>query len=334
MSERSVVFMFSGQGSQYYQMGRAFFDENAAFRNILLQLSDVARPLLGRSITDVLYNDGRAKGELFDDIKLTSAAIFIVEYALAKVLMADGVKPDYLLASSMGIYAAAAIAEAVDPREVIDSLVKLTTVYETRCRKGGMTTILGSSRLHRDLRVLRENSDIAAVNFDSHFVISTADEFLDEIDAALLHEKVAFQRVAVSYPFHSRWIDDSRAAALEIFATLRYRQPVIPIVCCAQTAVLDSVNPESVWSSLRKPIEFERTIAEMEKRGPHSYVDVGPAGTLATFLKYALPPTSASRAYSILSPYGAELKNYERLTSERSLFANLSPDAERRSLHA
>jgi len=116
MSERSTVFMFSGQGSQYYQMGRSFFDGNAAFRNTVLQLSDVARPLLGRSIIDVLYNDGRRKDELFDEIKLTSAAIFIVEYALAKVLIDDGVKPDYLLASSMGIYAAAAIAAAVPVR--------------------------------------------------------------------------------------------------------------------------------------------------------------------------------------------------------------------------
>jgi acyl transferase domain-containing protein len=67
MSKRRVVFMFSGQGSQYYQMGRAFFDGNAAFRSIMLQLNDVATPLLGRSIIDVLYNDGRRSDESFDE---------------------------------------------------------------------------------------------------------------------------------------------------------------------------------------------------------------------------------------------------------------------------
>jgi hypothetical protein len=84
---------------------------------------------------------------------------------------------------------------------------------------------------------------------------------------------------------------------------------------------------------VRKPIEFERTIAELEKRGPRYYVDVGPAGTLATFLKYALPSTSASRMYSILSPFGTELKNYDRLTSERGLFGNPFPDAKPWDLH-
>lgn len=227
MSERSTVFMFSGQGSQYYQMGRRFFDANAGFRNILLQLSDVAKPLLGRSIIDVLYDDGRRKDELFDEIKLTSAAIFIVEYALARVLIDDGVKPDYLLASSMGIYAAAAIAAAADPREVLKSVIKLAAIYETRCRKGAMITILGNAKLHGDISVLRTNSDIAAVNFDGHFVISTTDEYLDEITAVLLRENFSFQKVAVSYPFHSRWIDDAREPALAVLEMLRCRQPMI-----------------------------------------------------------------------------------------------------------
>jgi bacillaene synthase trans-acting acyltransferase len=333
MSERSLVFMFSGQGSHYYQMGRSFFDESATFRRVLLQLDEVAKPLLHRSMIDILYEDGRKKNETFDDIKLTSAAIFLVEYALARALIDDGIKPDYLLASSMGIYAAAAIAAAVDPREVLGCLIKMAAGYETRCQKGGMITILGNCRLHRDLGMLRENSDIAAVNFSSHFVISTTDEYLDEIVAALRHENVAFQKVAVSYPFHSRWIENAREAALEVLGTMHYRQSTIPLVCCAEAGVLGTLTPEIMWNAVRKPIEFERTVAGLEKRGILDYVDVGPAGTLATFLKYALPSTSASRTYSILSPFGMELKNYDRLISERGSFGNPFPDAKRRGLH-
>src|SRR6201994_463576 len=142
MSKRSLVFMFSGQGSQYYQMGRTFYDSNTKFRSILLRLNDVAKPLLGRSIIDVLYDDRRKKDEAFNDIKLTSVAIFIVEYALARTLIDDGVNPDVLLASSMGTYAAAAIAGALDPEAIVGCLVKLATIYETRCRRGGMIAVL------------------------------------------------------------------------------------------------------------------------------------------------------------------------------------------------
>ncbi|MEA2820139.1 MAG: bacillaene synthase trans-acting acyltransferase [Bradyrhizobium sp.] len=88
-----------------------------------------------------------------------------------------------------------------------------------------------------------------------------------------------------------------------------------------------------MWHAVRKPIEFERTIAGLEKRGPFDYVDAGPAGTLATFLKYTLPSASASRMYSILSPFGMEPKNYHRLILERGPSANSFADPSRRGLH-
>lgn len=334
MSNRRVVFMFSGQGSQYYQMGRVLFDGNVAFRRHLLKLDDVAKPLLGRSVIDVLYEDGRRKDEPFDDLRLTSPAIFMVEYALAQALIDDGVKPDCLLASSLGTYAAAVIAAALDPEEALEALIELARGFETKCQRGSMIAVLGSPRLHRDLKVLNSNSDIAAVNFASHFVISTTDEHLEEIQAALLDEKVAFQRLPVSRPFHSRWTDQGRDATFEALGKLRYRQPVIPLVCCAQTGALEAVTAESLWRSVRKPIEFERTVAELETRGPWRYVDVGPAGTLATMLKYALPSKSGSQAYPILTPFGGALRNYQRLTSEQSSHGNSFPDAEQRNLLA
>jgi bacillaene synthase trans-acting acyltransferase len=316
MPNRNIVFMFSGQGSHYYQMGRALFDENTAFRRIMLQLDQAAKPHLGRSIVDILYNDGRRKDELFDELQLTSVAIFVVEYALANVLISQGIKPAYLLTSSMGTYAAAAVAAVLDPKEALRAVIDLAKGCETKCRKGSMIAILGPPRLHRDLKVLREKSDIAAVNFASHFVISTADEHVSEIEATISRENIAFQRIGVSWPFHSRWIDDAREATLEILGKLRYRRPIIPLICCARSDVLDAVSPESCWDAVRNPIEFARTIAELERRGPWYYVDVGPAGTLATFLKYALPSTSTSQVYSILTPFGGELKNYQRLISE------------------
>ena len=196
-----------------------------------------------------------------------------------------------------------------------------------------MIAIFGSSKLHRDLGVLHRNSDIAAVNFNSHFVISTTEEHIEEIKAVLLRENITFQKIAVSYPFHSRWVASARDMALETFGTLRHQRLKIPLVCCAQTSAVDAVTPDIIWNSLRMPIEFERTVAELENSGPHQYVDVGPAGTLATFLKYALPSTSASKAHSVLSPFGAELKNYQRLIPARGGIGNPSTDARHRSLY-
>jgi acyl transferase domain-containing protein len=329
MSEPSVILMFSGQGSQYYQMGRAFFDGNAGFRRGFLQLNAIAEPMLGRSLVDVLYNDGRTKDQSFDDIALTSAAIFVVEFALAKVLLEDGIRPAYLLGASMGVYAAAAVAGALDPGEALECLAKMAAVYQEQCPKGTMLAILGSPRLHREL--LHDISDLAAVNFESHFVISTTAAHIDEITAILNREKIIFQEIPVGFAFHSRWIDGASEAALTILRSLQYRSPRIPLICCAQAAAVETVSAEMIWNTVRRPIEFERTIAALEQRAPRHYIDVGPAGTLANFVKYALPSSSASMSYSILSPFGSELQNYDRLLTQRSLFEDPSGDARQRS---
>jgi bacillaene synthase trans-acting acyltransferase len=323
----STVMMFSGQGSQYFQMGRAFFGANATFRNTLLELDGLARQTVGQSIVDVLYDDRRKKDEPFDAVELTSPAIFMTEYALVSALLEDGIKPDYLLAASMGLYAAAAVAKTLNPRDILQCLAKTSAIYKSNPTRGAMIAIFANPALHRELRVLRECSDIAAVNFDSHFVISTADRYVDEISEVLDSADITFQNVPVSYPFHSRWMDSGKDAAQAIFATLQYRQPTIPIVCCSQASVIEEFSSVAIWNAVRKPIDFRQTIANLEMRGPCCYIDVGPAGTLATFLKYGLPSTSTSKVFPTLSPFAADLKNYRRLISEQDASARPSAGA-------
>ncbi|WP_316187492.1 MULTISPECIES: acyltransferase domain-containing protein [unclassified Bradyrhizobium] len=325
MSERNIVLMFSGQGSQYYQMGRSFFDANAAFRRIVTDLDAMAIPMFGFSVIDVLYDERRRKSDPFNDLKQTSAAIFTVEFALARVLIDDGVKPDYLLASSLGLYAAAAIAGVLEARDVLGCLAEVSMAYETLCPKASMLAILSSPALYYDLTTLREHSDIAAINFDSHFVISTASEHLARICAALRSQGVIFQEICVSYAFHSRWIDAAKDVVLAKLGALCFRQPTIPLVCCAQAKLVETVSPVTFWNSVRQPIEFARTIAGLETCGPNDYIDVGPSGTLATFLRYTLPALSTSKAYPTLSPFNVDLKNYERVIAET---ADLSSEKE------
>ena len=158
LEHHRIVLMFSGQGSQYYQMGQAFFDGDARFRNTLLELDAIAKHSVGHSIVDVLYDKRRKKEEPFEAIKSTSAAIFMIEYALVRVLLDDGLKPDYLLAASMGLYAAAATAGALDPRDVLECISKASAVYEAHCPRGAMIAIFGSSdtapRFARTARML------------------------------------------------------------------------------------------------------------------------------------------------------------------------------------
>jgi bacillaene synthase trans-acting acyltransferase len=89
-------------------------------------------------------------------------------------------------------------------------------------------------------------------------------------------------------------------------------------VCCDQTAILLDLPEKYFWNVVRHPIRFRETIALLEQRDICRYIDVGPAGTLATFLKYGMPSTTKSIVHAILTPFGFDSRNLATLLSSIS----------------
>lgn len=102
--------MCSGQGSHYYQMGHELFLRHAGFRRHMEAMDRVVVELGGGSVLAALYDPARHKLDCFDEISLTHPAIFMIEIALAALLIEGGVLPDLVLGSSMGMFAAATLA--------------------------------------------------------------------------------------------------------------------------------------------------------------------------------------------------------------------------------
>jgi acyl transferase domain-containing protein len=326
---RPLAFMLSGQGSHYYQMGRELFEGHAVFREKMIEMDKIVVPLLGCSMIDVLYGDDKRKDDLFDRTPLTNAAIFMVEYALAKALIADDVVPDVLVGTSMGIFAAGAVASAIAFEDALVATIKLGLILEEQCRKGAMLALLASDKLYEDLDALNKGTELAALNFASHFVVSTTHDYVATLESILDSKRIPFSKLPVSHAFHSRWIDDAEKAAMRLFSGLRYHPTRIPLVCCAQTRAIRQLRAGHLWSALRKPIRFSATIAQFESRVPHYYIDVGATGTLVTFLRRSLGPGARSRTIPILTPFGTGLKNYQALMSQRGRVDSAVPEHSR-----
>jgi bacillaene synthase trans-acting acyltransferase len=307
-SVRETVFMFSGQGSQYFQMGRGLFETNTTFRDWMLRLDDVARMVAGRSVVEALYSDAHGKADPFDRTLLTHPAIFMSEYALAQTLIEGGVWPTLVLGVSMGSFAAAAVAGFVEVEDALRGVIRQAMAFEESCDPGGMTAVLADPAVFHE-GALRRRSELAAVNFSSHFVVSARRADLDELEGDLRTRGIGYQRLPVSFPFHSQWIDRARAPFESFMRSIRRQRGRLPLVCCDQAAHLHELPADYFWNVVRRPIRFRETAERLERSGAHRYVDVGPAGTLATFLKYGMPPNSPSTVHAILTPFGADQKN-------------------------
>lgn len=322
----STIFMFSGQGSQYFQMGRTLFEQDALFRDQLRRLDTIASRLTGCSIVDAMYDPQRDKSANFDRTLLTHPAIFMVEYALAQTLIHSGVEPDATLGASLGTFAAAAVSGIIDAEAALTWIVEQAAILEAHCEPGGMLAVLANPALASD-SFLAQRSDLAAVNFSSHFVLSAPQYELAAIEAWLRARDVTCQRLPVSFAYHSRWIEPARAPLQTRAASMRMRPARVPLICCERAGELREVADNHFWNVTRNCIRFLDTIETVERTGPHRYIDLGPAGTLTTFLKYALPKQSQSSAHTILSPYGGEVRNLSRIVADHRLLGQSEHNA-------
>jgi bacillaene synthase trans-acting acyltransferase len=312
MDLNTTVFMFSGQGSQYFHMGRALYDCDDTFREWMVRLDGIAQEVSGRSVIETLYSGAYAKADPFDRILLTHPAIFMVEFSLAQALMRAGVWPNIVLGVSMGSFAAAAVAGFIGVEDALTAVTRQAIALEECCEPGGMIAVLADPALFAE-DFLSGRSELAAINFSSHFVVSAGLAELAEIEAALRKRDIGYQRLPVSVPFHSQWMERAKAKFESFMRSIRLERGRLPLACCDQSAILFELSDDYFWNVVRRPIRFRETIERLEREGARRYIDLGPSGTLATFLKYVAPATTRSTAHAILTPYGFDRKNLAAL---------------------
>jgi len=299
--KQPIIFMFSGQGSHYYQMGRELYNQEPVFKRKLQAAEAIFRDITGLSILDNLYNDRFKKSDPFSQTLFTHPSIFMVEYALACLLLEQGVIPDYVLGASVGEFCAAVIAGILTFEEAFQAVIVQAQMLETYCPPGAMMAIIHPHNLYQDLRLIREQSERAAINFPSHFVISGKTDHLKQIESLLDEQDIIFHNLAVVHGFHSALIDDAAQPFLQFLERLSLKTPHTPFISCVRDIPFTPLHSGQFWDAIRKPIRFHDIIEALEIENHYTYLDLGPSGTLATFVKYNLKKSSSSRIHTTLT---------------------------------
>ncbi|GAA5703533.1 [acyl-carrier-protein] S-malonyltransferase [Streptomyces avermitilis] len=297
-----VVFMFSGQGSQYYQMGKELFDDNPVFRTVLRRLDAEAAEALGESVLAHMFDPAKRKNDLFTDTRITHPAIVMIELALAETLRTAGIEPDYLLGSSLGEYAAAVVSGSISSRDCLRLLVRQTDALRAGPR-GGMLAVLSGPEVLDRVPALRA-CEVAARNYPGHFVLAGTTQALARAESALSAAGVMHQRVPVEYGYHSSMMDEVLDACRGVFDGVEFAPPRLPWISSVDGRRVERATAEHFWQVARRPIEFEQAMAALRGRGEFLYLDLGPSGTLYNFARGNLPAGGPSVSLPLLSPFG------------------------------
>ncbi|RBL89858.1 acyltransferase domain-containing protein [Chitinophaga flava] len=315
-SNDNIVFLFSGQGSQYRGMGEKLFRQDAVFRNSLEQSDVIVRKQLNRSLIDELYYVDQYQ---FDDLLITHPAIVAVEIAMYKVLQGKGINPDYVAGSSLGEFAAGVVSGVWEPESAIEAAIEQAKSIVRNDVPGGMLAVIHEKKSLEPL-YLKHQLFLAADNFEGHFTLTGLSQHLDAFQTELDKRDIQFLRLPVNYPFHSPQIECSEHNFTYYTAsTLSLAHPDTGFVSGVHNKELSQLPENYFWEAISCYMNFPAMVKYLENKGVCRYIDVGPSGTGATFVKYNLSPSSTSQTFQIMTPYKRELEQLEILQKSLGL---------------
>jgi acyl transferase domain-containing protein/acyl carrier protein len=287
--KRPVVFLFTGQGSQYAGMSAGLYKAEPDFRERVDFCAEFLKRPLGVDLRTLLYPepaDEEAANASLEQTALTQPALFTVEYSLASLLMGWGVQPDAMAGHSIGEYVAACLA-GVFPLEAALSLVAERGRLMQQAPRGAMLAVqLPENEVQR---FVTGDVCLACVNEPSQCVLSGTTEAVAKLERRLAKEGIEAQRLRTSHAFHSCMMEPVLKPFIEAFRGVALEAPKVPFISnvtggwIAETA---ATNP-TYWSThLRRPVRFADGLRSIfTDLADCVCVEIGPGRTLGTFAK-------------------------------------------------
>ena len=282
--DEGVVFLFTGQGAQYAEMGKRLYDTEATFRAAIDRCSDLLRDTLDRPLTSVLFP---AAGETspIDDTAYAQPAIFAIEYALAELWRSWGVQPSAVIGHSIGEFAAACVAGAIGLEDALRLVAARGRLMQQLPAGGAMAAVMADeARVREAIAPFADRVAIAALNGPANTVISGEGAAVTQVLEALAAKQITAQRLVVSHAFHSPLMDPMLYAFERVAAGIAYSTPRIPFVSNV-TGTLAGAGftfDAAYWRRhARGAVRFADGLAALHARGDRVFLEIGPTPTLS-----------------------------------------------------
>jgi acyl transferase domain-containing protein len=282
-----VVFLFPGQGGQHVGMAGALYRHEPAFAAAIDECSELARAPLGLDLRSVLYPDGDPEhaAQRLNSMTIGQVSIFAVEYALARLWAAWGVRPDAVLGHSLGTYAAACTAGVFSLQDAVRLVVARGQLLDT-LSEGAMLAVALPEQEVRGL--LGVELSLAAINAAAQCVISGPAARIDELAATLSARGADARRLRIPAGAHSTLVEPILAEFERRVSGLNLRAPSIPWVSetTGSWVTPDEVTHPGYWTAhLRHSVRFADALTTVLSAPGQVLVEVGPGRTLITLAR-------------------------------------------------
>jgi acyl transferase domain-containing protein/acyl carrier protein len=275
---RKLVFVFPGQGSQWFGMGRTLLEREAVFREAVERCDRAMRPYGDWSLLAELTATDAAHSSL-DEVDVLQPSLFAIQVALTTLWRSWGIEPHAVVGHSMGEVAAAHIAGALSLEDAARVICNRSRLVKPTIGRGAMAAVeLSIAEAQQALAGYEDRVSIAASNGVKSAVLSGDPEALETIARRLQRQDIFCRMIKVDFAAHSPQMDPLRAELERALEGLQPRPASVPIysTVTGQVAGGSSFDPSYWTRNLREPVLFSTAVQNLLKDGHDVFLEVSP----------------------------------------------------------
>ncbi|MEV2232161.1 amino acid adenylation domain-containing protein [Streptomyces phaeochromogenes] len=278
-----TVFVFPGQGALRPGQGRALYATAPVYRDTLDEASARVGALHGRQLTSWCVDaevDARAQAAT----EVAQPLLVAHGVALARQLMAWGVRPDALVGHSVGELTAACVGGALSLADAVGFAAERGRLMGTLTAPGAMLAVRGADEQDVAALVAAAPGElaVAAYNGPGRLVISGSPDAVEGAAEKLAGLGAAVRPLRVSHAFHSPLMEPVAQALADaahgLDATTADDLPVMSTLTAEWQPRMD---PDHLREHALRPVLFGRAVARLLDEGYDTFVELGPDENLA-----------------------------------------------------
>ena len=312
-----IVFSFPGQGAQYLNMGIDLYKNEQVFRQAVDDCANILLNILHVDIRDIIYpkDHGAEAEEKINNTFYTQPAIFVIEYATAKLWMSWGIKPSAFIGHSIGEFVAAHLAGVFNLEDGL-KLIATRGRMMSELPRGSMLAVRADYDQIKSL--LSPDLSLAVVNSPGSSVIAGPQPSIDELSKKLSAANISSKQLATSHAFHSSMMDPIVAPFETVVKSVKLSLPLVPIVSTVTGKWMtdaEATNPAYWASHLRSTVRFADAVKTLFENDKWLVLETGPKNVTASLIRQQTkkgtvaissldPVEGQSEYYSILKALG------------------------------